>query len=239
MESLFIIIPAYNEQANIKNVIADWYPVVENHNGKGESRLVIIDDGSTDATYEIMKGLAEDKPLFVPLTKPNAGHGATLLYGYDYAIKNGADYIFQTDSDGQTLPEEFGQFWDIRNQHDMVIGSRDTRQDGLSRVFVTKILKAVIFLSFHVVIRDANTPFRLMKTDMLKNIIPLIPKDYNLSNVLISVLYAKKAYSVKYISITFRQRQGGINSINIKKIFGIGKQALKDFSAINKVIKRS
>ena len=37
--------------------------------------------------------------------------GATVLYGYKYALKNGADYIFQTDSDGQTLPEEFEPFW--------------------------------------------------------------------------------------------------------------------------------
>ena len=38
MDKLFIVIPVYNEEANIKDVIEDWYPVVEKHNGNGESR---------------------------------------------------------------------------------------------------------------------------------------------------------------------------------------------------------
>lgn len=236
MDKLFIVIPAYNEQENIEEVLKEWYSVIEKCNESGESRLVVIDDGSKDSTFEIMKEYQEGHPLFTPLTKQNSGHGATLLYGYNYAIEQGADYIFQTDSDGQTIPEEFYDFWNMRNQHDMIIGYRNKRQDGLSRVFVTKTLKAVIFFCFKVKVTDANTPFRLMKTDKLKENITLIPKDFNLANVLISVIYAKKAYDVCYIPITFRPRQGGVNSINLKKIFKIGKQAIRDFKKINEVI---
>ena len=46
MDKLYIVIPAYNEEANIRQVIEDWYPIVEAHSGDGASRLVIIDDGS-------------------------------------------------------------------------------------------------------------------------------------------------------------------------------------------------
>ena len=141
MDKLYIVIPAYNEEENIRQVIDDWYPIIEKYHGNGESRLVIIDDGSKDSTYQIMKEYRKDKPLFLPLTKPNSGHGATILYGYQYALENQADYIFQTDSDGQTLPEEFHQFWKERFSYDMVIGWRNTREDGFSRVFVTKVLK--------------------------------------------------------------------------------------------------
>ena len=100
-----------------------------------------------------------------------------------------------------------------------------------------KTLKAVIKLCFGVTVTDANTPFRLMKAETLKKYIGMIPKDFNLSNVILSVIYAKKKCKVKYIPITFRPRQGGVNSINMKRIFKIGKQALKDFREINKVIK--
>lgn len=237
MEKLYIVIPAYNEEANIKEVIDEWYPIVEKYNGDGESRLVIINDGSKDHTYEIMCEYAKTRPLFTPLTKPNGGHGATVLYGYHYALDHGADYIFQTDSDGQTLPEEFAPFWDIKEQYDMVIGWRNGRQDGGSRVFVTKVLKMVIRLCFGVTVTDANTPFRLMKADTMNKYIGLIPEEFNLSNVILSVIYAKKKCKVKYLPITFRPRQGGVNSINMKKIFGIGKQALKDFREINRAIK--
>jgi len=237
MEKLYIVIPAYNEQDNIEDVIKDWYPVVEKCGE--DSRLVIIDDGSKDATYEKMLELAKERPQFTPLHKENGGHGATVLYGYRYAIEQGADYIFQTDSDGQTLPSEFDGFWKLRTEYDMVIGHRKGRQDGFSRVVVTKVLKAVCLLCFQVSVQDANTPFRLMKTESLKKEIGLIPQDYNLSNVVVSVLFIKKGYKVKYLPITFRPRQGGVNSINIKKIIKIGQKAVKDFVQINKIIKAS
>jgi len=236
VDKLYIVIPAYNEEANVGAVIKDWYPIVEKI-GNG-SRLVIIDDGSKDSTYQIMKKYAETMEAFEPSTKPNGGHGATILYGYNYAINAGADYIFQTDSDGQTLPEEFWPFWEQRKSYDMVIGHRKGRQDGFSRVFVTKTLKFVLWLCFHVGVTDANTPFRLMKAETLKKNIKLIPENFNLSNVIISVIYAKKKLDVKYMPVTFRPRQGGVNSINMKKIFRIGKQALKDFRSINHALNR-
>ncbi len=235
MEKLYIIIPAYNEEETIEQVIKEWYPIVEKVGQ--ESRLVIIDDGSKDTTYQIIKKAAEQYPQLIPLTKPNKGHGATVLYGYQYALKEGADYIFQTDSDGQTLPKEFGAFWKRRKKYAMVIGHRKNRQDGFSRIVVTKTLKLVLWLCFHVTVTDANTPFRLMKADILRENIGLVPKDFNLSNVVISVIYAKKKLPVKYLPITFRPRQGGVNSINMKKIIRIGKQAVKDFNQLNKCLK--
>ncbi len=235
MDKLYIVIPAYNEEANIEQVIRDWYSVVEKVGG--ESRLVIIDDGSKDSTFARMEALAKELPMFIPVTKRNQGHGATVLYGYHYALKAGADYVFQTDSDGQTLPKEFWDFWQKRADYAMVIGHRKGRQDGFSRVFVTKTLKLVCRLCFHVTVTDANTPFRLMEAKTLKENLGLVPKDFNLSNVILSVIYAKKKQPVLYLPITFRPRQGGVNSINLKKIFKIGWQALKDFRTINRCMK--
>ena len=141
MDVLYIVIPAYNEEKNIEKVIDDWYPIVEKYNGDGNSRLVIIDDGSRDNTYGIISKCAETRPMLKAITKDNSGHGATVLYGYHYALKNNADYVFQTDSDGQTLSEEFHQFWKQRTEYDMIIGLRNKRQDGFARIFVTKNIK--------------------------------------------------------------------------------------------------
>lgn len=238
MEKLYIVIPAYNESENIKQVIEEWYPVVEKYNGDGESRLVIINDGSKDNTYEIMCELAENLPLFQPLTKPNAGHGATVLYGYKYALGQGADYIFQTDSDGQTRPDEFHQFWENRKKYSAVIGYRNHREDGFSRIFVTKTLKLVLRVIFGLNVTDANTPFRLMSREVMEEYLPDIPKDFNLSNVMLTVLLLYNREKVKFIPITFRPRQGGVNSINLPKITKIGIQAVKDFRIIKKGMKR-
>ena len=71
MSSLYIVIPAYNESENIEKTIDQWYQVVERHNDEGKSRLVIINDGSKDNTYELLQKCAATRPLLIPLDKPN------------------------------------------------------------------------------------------------------------------------------------------------------------------------
>ena len=231
MNKIYIIIPAYNEEENIKKVTEDWYKIIDKMTS--DSKLVIIDDGSKDNTYNIVKKMKEKYPKLEIITKKNSGHGSTILYGYKYAIENDCNYVFQTDSDGQTVSNEFWDFWKYKDNYDLIIGNRKNRQDGISRVIVTKILKLTLFIKFHVWVKDANTPFRLIKIETLKKYIKLIPKDYHLSNVIISVIYKKFKLKTNYINITFKPRQGGKNSINLKRIINIGLKSLKEFSQIN------
>lgn len=236
MDKLYIVIPAYNESENIKNLVKDWYPVIEKYNGDGKSRLVIINDGSKDDTYKILQELAETRPLMKPLTKSNEGHGPTVLYGYLYAVKNKADFVFQTDSDGQTEPNEFEQFWAIRNQYDAIVGDRSNRQDGLSRKFVESTLLFILRCMFGVKIPDSNAPFRLIKRELLERYIDKMPKNFNLPNVMLTTYFAYFHEKVTFLPITFKPRQGGSNSINIQKIVKIGWQALGDFRMLKKQI---
>jgi len=239
MNKIFFVMPAYNEAENIEETIRQWYPVVEQLSQKGvDSKLVIANDGSKDNTFAIMQGLKKKYPLFEPLNKPNSGHGATVLYLYRYAISNRADFIFQTDSDGQTNPDEFWQMWDNREKYDFQIGNRKGRQDGGNRVFVTKTLRLVVWLMFHEWVTDANTPFRLMKSEKLKPIMDVIPHDYFLCNVAISAIAVKWDYKIGWYDITFKPRQGGVNSINMKRIIKIGWKALGDFRTINRNLKK-
>jgi glycosyltransferase involved in cell wall biosynthesis len=237
MKKLYIIIPAYNESETIRTVVEEWHEVAVQTGA--ESRLVVIDDGSRDSTYTLLKELAKELPQFIPISKPNSGHGATVLYGYHYALENGADYVFQTDSDGQTLPAEFRQFWEQRENYSALIGYRNNRKDGFSRVFVTKVLRFILLCVFRLNIVDANTPFRLIKAEILKKYLPLIPSGFNLSNIMLTVCLFKYNENVKFIPITFRPRQGGVNSINFKKIVKIGIQAVKDFRQIGKELENT
>ncbi|MBR2215314.1 MAG: glycosyltransferase family 2 protein [Selenomonadaceae bacterium] len=234
-ERLYIVIPAYNEEANIHTVLSEWYPLVEKIGS--DSRLVVVDDGSRDNTYPLLQDFAKEHPQMIALTKSNGGHGATLLYAYRYALEAGADYIFQTDSDGQTRPAEFWPFWEARQDYDMIIGHRNHREDGLSRIFVTKVLKYTLLLTFGVTVTDANTPFRLMKASVLRETLPLVPTDFNLANVIITVIYTLDKRRILYRPITFRPRQGGVNSINLSRIFRIGLKAVQDFYRINRQLK--
>lgn len=71
--------------------------------GGGTSRLVIINDGSDDNTYDIVCSYAKERPLLQPLSKQNGGHGSTVLYGYRYAVQNEADYIFRQIQMGRLI----------------------------------------------------------------------------------------------------------------------------------------
>lgn len=234
-DKLFIIIPAYNEEETIEDVVKEWHQVVADIGS--ESRLVVLNDGSKDHTEAKLNALMKEYPQLTAITKPNSGHGGTVLYGYHYALEQGADYIFQTDSDGQTLASEFGPFWDKRTTYDVLIGHRNHREDGASRVFVTKTLKFVLFCIFHLKITDANTPYRLMSREVLTKHIGKVPENFNLSNVMLTVLFTDAKEKMLYMPITFRPRQGGVNSINFKKITKIGIQAVKDFRRIKKELK--
>jgi len=87
-------------------------------------------------------------------------------------------------------------------------------------------------------ITDANTPFRLMSRRVMEKYVPRIPKDFNLSNVMLTVLLLSGKEKVLYLPITFRPRQGGVNSINLRRICKIGARAVVDFSHIRREMKK-
>lgn len=236
MKTLYIVIPAYNEAENLRACVNDWYPVVEKHNRNGSSRLVIINDGSKDNTLDILLKLAETKPYLQPLDKTNGGHGSTVLYGYRYAVDKKADYIFQTDSDGQTDPKEFEQFWNLRHEFDAVIGNRVVRGDGKARKFVENVVCLLLRNIFGVKIEDANAPFRLMKTSLVAKYIDKLPSNFNIPNIMFTTYFVYHHEKVKFIPITFKPRQGGASSINIIRIVKIGWKAVGDFYKLKRDI---
>ena len=235
MDKIYFVLPAYNEEANIEEVIAQWHPICEQINAEGnEAHLVIANDGSKDKTFVIMQSLQSKYPLLKPLNKENSGHGSTVLYLYHYAINNKADYIFQTDSDGQTVPSEFSPFWRRREKYDMLVGLRKNREDGKDRVFLAKVLRQIIFSVFGVRCPDANTPFRLMKAGPLAKCLNAIPENAELSNALLTVKYEKSGCAVRYLPITFRSRQGGTDALNRSRRFAIIRRSLGEFRRVKK-----
>ena len=233
-KKLYIVMPAYNEEENIKSTLDSWYPIVEKHNCNGQSRLVLVNDGSKDNTQQIIDKYAKDHPLFTPMFKENSGHGPTVIYAYNYAIKNGADWIFQTDSDGQTNPDEFEDFWNCREEYDAIFGNRTERGDGQSRALVEKIVCFIVRIFFGVKVPDANAPFRLMKAEKLEQYLKKLDSDFNLPNIMITTYFKYYGDKVLFKPISFKPREKGTNSINIKKILRIGIEALKDFRTLKK-----
>lgn len=233
MDTLYIVMPAYNEEENIESVVRSWYPVLK---GKSESsRLVIADSGSRDRTHEILEQLRSGEfPQLEILHTDNQYHGPKVIALYKHAIASGADYIFQTDSDGQTDPEEFGAFWKARRKYAGIFGNRKVRGDGKDRAFVEKVVCALVLLYFGVKIPDANAPFRLMKAQTVAKYIDKMPEDYNLPNIMMTTYFAYYREPTAFRTISFKPRQAGVNSVNIPRIVKIGWNALGDFHKLKK-----
>jgi glycosyltransferase involved in cell wall biosynthesis len=197
--------------------------------GGDGSKLVVADSGSTDATHSILIEYQKTHPDLEIISEGHKEHGPKLIALYKFAIKSGADYVFQTDSDGQTDPAEFFEFWKERELYEGIFGSRTKRGDGNVKAFVEKSLCILLKLYFGVSIPDANAPFRLMNTAALKKYISKLPEDYNLPNVMVTTFFSFYDERIIFKKITFHPRKRGTNSINVKKIVAIGIKSLEAF----------
>lgn len=233
MDSLCIVMPAYNEEQNIEKVVRQWYTVLDD---KGEkSKIIVADSGSTDSTHEILVRLQHELAKLEVLSNTEKQHGPKVIALYKYVISmGGIDYIFQTDSDGQTNPAEFQQFWNDRKQYDAILGHRRVRGDGKQRAWVERVVCCLLRIFFGVKIPDANAPYRLMKTDLVNKYLCRLPQNYNLPNIMLTTYFTYYNEKICFMEITFRPRQGGKNSINISKIIKIGWKALGDFWAFRR-----
>ena len=234
---LYIVVPVYNEEKNIAAVVENWYPQIMKNGGNKGSKFVVADSGSTDRTHEILKNLQKKYPNIEILSQTKKGHGEKLMALYAYAIDKGADYIFQTDSDGQTNASEFDLFWQLRDQYDAILGFRPERGDGKIRAMVEKKLCFILRICFGIRVPDANAPFRLMKASLVQKYLSKLPADYNLPNVMLTTYFVYFHENIKFHRISFQPRQHGKNSINLLKIICIGWHAVWDFIKLRCEIK--
>ena len=136
------------------------------------------------------------------------------------------------------MEEEFEEFWNNRNQYDAVIGNRVVRGDGKSRKFVENTVCMLLRIFFGVKVEDANAPFRLMKTEVVKKYISRLPEHYNLPNIMFTTYFVYYGEKVNFLPITFKPRQAGTNTINVKRIIKIGWNALGDFIRFKKEMRK-
>ena len=216
---LIVVIPVFNEEQIIKNVIKKWLKKLENINFK----IIIINDGSTDKTKEVIKSSRTRKIILI--NKKNSGHGPTVTFGYKKALKLKPKYIFQVDSDDQFYASDFTNFWKKRKDYNFIIGYRQMRNDPLHRLILTRILRVINLVFFGVYVKDVNVPFRLMCFDVLKDSMKTIKSQTKIPNVFLS-LFAFKYFRCRTEIVKHKKRiTGKVVLVNLNLI----KFCLKSF----------
>jgi glycosyltransferase involved in cell wall biosynthesis len=214
---LLVVLPVFNEERSVGLVLDEW--AAELDRSGADYRILLIDDGSTDTTPNILSGWKRDHPSsrLEIMRQANRGHGQTCLEGYRIACERQIPWVFQIDSDGQCDSVYFAEVWAKRHGHDVVYGKRVARMDGWKRVLSTKLVRLVVRFASGAECIDANVPYRLMRTENLCPLVDSIPPDFDLANIALAVQIRRTGWREASVPIAFRPRAGGEPSVPVSR----------------------
>jgi glycosyltransferase involved in cell wall biosynthesis len=224
MKDLILVVPVYNEEGAIEAVVRSWYDTCERLEIDFEIRL--YNDGSRDQTGAVLQKLHGVLPRIRVISKANSGHGSTILTGYREAVTE-CEWVFQTDSDGELLPNGFGQLWSARNDYDFLLGTRSGREGPLARRAISLISRLTVWACYGRSVWDVNSPYRLMRSRKFAPLFAVLPQASFAPNLLVSGFVAKARLRFLELPVQYRPRSTGEVSIRKWKLL---KAALKSFA---------
>ena len=188
MASIFIIIPAHNEQSRISEVIRDAKLYSED--------VVVVDDGSSDNTKEV----SEKSGAKVLSHIVNMGKGAALKTGCDYAAEKGADTMIVLDADAQHDPHDIPRFIKALEGNDIVFGARK-KEKAMPAVlrFGNWVINTVTKLLFGIDMKDTQSGYRSFTSEAYEKI-RWHASDYSMESEMIANV-GKKGLRYKEIEI--------------------------------------
>lgn len=158
---LLAIIPVYNEEKNIDNVINKLKKYIED--------ILIVDDGSVDGTLRILKNR---KNIVILRNDKNKGKGYAIRMGLQYALKNNYDLVILMDGDGQHNPAKINKFINKSKKYDLVIGNRMHNNPNMPivRYFVNKLDSFIVSKMINFKIKDVHCGYRTININLAKKL---------------------------------------------------------------------
>jgi glycosyltransferase involved in cell wall biosynthesis len=167
--SLSAVLPAYNEEENIRKTVLLAVSYLEDRLDNYE--VIVVNDGSSDKTGEIASELAHSNPKVSLVNHPkNQGYGAALRSGFE---KASLDYIFLMDSDGQFDIRELDRFLPFLEDSVALIGYREKRADPFMRILNAWLYHVYIWFIFGLKVRDIDCAFKIFPRAAYESIKPI------------------------------------------------------------------
>ena len=165
--SLSVFFPAYNDSGTVASVVISAERTARRLTADYE--VIVVNDGSTDATARILEELAPLYPrLRVVNHAANRGYGGALRSGFGAATK---EVIFYTDGDAQYDPAEMELLWQQMGPDvDLVNGYKISRSDPLHRVIIGRLYHYIVKIFFGLKVRDVDCDFRMMRRTIFDRI---------------------------------------------------------------------
>ncbi|HXQ22195.1 MAG TPA: glycosyltransferase family 2 protein, partial [Candidatus Acidoferrales bacterium] len=165
LQALSVVLPAFNEEANIEQVVRACVAYLDPH--VPDYELLVVNDGSRDRTGEILDRLAGELPRLRPLHHPqNRGYGAALRTGFDAAAKR---FVFYMDGDGQFDIRDLDVILPLATDDDHIVtGFRIERRDPFIRRLNAKLFGGwLVRVMLNVRVRDLNCAFKVIPKKVL------------------------------------------------------------------------
>jgi glycosyltransferase involved in cell wall biosynthesis len=165
--SLSIFFPAYNEEGIIEQTVRD--AVAAARGVARDFEVIVVDDGSADATARIVEGMAKEEPS-VRLVRHgvNRGYGAALRTGFASATK---DLVFFSDADGQFHLDELPATLAQARSAPVVAGYRIRRSDPWHRLFIARTYRLIVFIVFGLRVHDIDCAWKLFRREALEGLV--------------------------------------------------------------------
>jgi glycosyltransferase involved in cell wall biosynthesis len=197
------VLPAYNEAENIEAAIHAAVEAGERH--CAEFEVVVVDDGSHDATADLTRRIAtSDDRVWLVQHARNLGYGQALSTGFQHAT---LDHVFFTDADNQFDLNEFPLLLDWADRADVVAGYRRKRRDPPVRRLNAWAWNRLVRMLFCVPVRDVDCAFKLFRRSALRNL--EIESRGAMINTEIMVKLARGGGFVVEVGVTHRPRVAG------------------------------
>jgi dolichol-phosphate mannosyltransferase len=214
-----VVIPARNEEHAIALTVEHLYIELKLHGIEHE--IVVVDDGSTDATWEILEHVADRVSTLRPVRNVGEhGFGRAVVCGIDHIQGDGLVVMMADESDDC---RDVVRYWEILNQgYDAAFGSRFIRGGGvidypLHKLFINRLANLFLRLLFGVPLNDFTNAFKAYSRRAIEGCRPFLSPHYNLT-VELPLKTIVRGYSWTVTPITWRNRRSGASKLKLKEM---------------------
>ncbi len=210
---LSFVIPLFNEEATLRPLFESIAAVV-GEKALGPYEVVFIDDGSTDGSWDKIKGLKDDHPGIVKALRfrRNLGKAAALSAGFKEVT---GEIVVTMDADMQDEPSEVPGFIEKLNEgYEVVSGWKQLRQDPLSKTLPSRVFNWATRVASGVSLHDFNCGFKAYRAEAVWNL-----DLYGELHRYIPVLLDANGYSVTEIPVEHHRRTAGVSKYGWKRLF--------------------
>jgi len=204
--NLSVLIPAYNEEGSIKQVLTDLFSVLPQTGLKWE--IIVIDDKSSDKTCEIVTSFGKKVRL---VQHPyNKGYGSSLKTGATHAK---GSWLMFYDADNQFYAQDMLKFIPFMKEYDLILGARRGQKSLIRAPGKILLTKFAGYLAQQR-IPDLNCGFRLLKKSLFDRFVNLYPQRFSITST-ITMAAVRSGYNVKWVSIPWKPRRTGSSHMRV------------------------